>query len=76
MLKLRARIPYGVALNLQVPKREDQIPVGALHLRDDINRAATKVCVRLFEPFTLDAYLTAVVVNRTVAQERLRDPDR
>ena len=44
-------------LVLLVAQREDQIPVGALHLRDDLDGAAAEIGVRLFEPLALDAYL-------------------
>src|SRR5207237_9805913 len=62
-------------LLLLIAQGEDQIPTGALHLRDDVDGAAAEVCVRLFESLALDAYLPTVEINRAVAHERLREGD-
>ena len=58
-------------LVLLVAQGEDQIPVGALHLRNDVYGATAKICVGLFKAFALNAYLPPIVVNRAVAQQGL-----
>src|SRR3712207_6233784 len=46
-------------LVLLVAHREDQVPVGALHLLYDVDGAAAEVRARPFEPLALYAYLLA-----------------
>ena len=58
-----------------IAKRENQIPISSLNLRNYINRLSPEIGIGLLKPFALNFYLTARVVNFEITEQRLIETD-
>src|SRR6266404_2259704 len=76
MLKLRSSIAHGLLLNLQISKREDEIPICSLYVGDSFNRALAKLRIRQREILFGDFRLASRLVNSKPAYKRLRVAER
>ena len=76
VLHVLARQIQTVELVLLIAKRENQIPISCLHLRNDQNSSRAKIRIRLLESLILDANSMTAGIDRSVAQQRLIDLKR
>src|SRR5262249_11509860 len=73
VLELRIGQIDRFAFDLLVAPGEYQVPVSALNLGDDLDRALAELTVRYVQTFFRDLDLTASRIDRAVAQDRLRE---
>ena len=60
-------------MDLQIPEGVGQVPVGLLHIRDNVHRLLLQLRVRDVDVLAGDHDVAAVGVDRTIAEQRLRE---
>ena len=73
--KLHVAIHQSFVFDFVIAARKDQIPIRALHLRDDFNGALPKLTVGHVQAFFGQLDRAATNVNVLVAQERLNEAE-